>query len=220
MNESRTIGRWAAALAVCLSGACDRSPTALDAIQEDGLRHVIESAANAGPGSVEVRFRDLAWGMATIVEPTPRLPVLEELFERALDRAALRPERFDADAVRDRHSEMSAMAWQAVEDGRRDEADGALSAARSYMAFQTVEVLGEPVAAAYVALVGLAIDHAAARLERAGGYVEPRALRVLGSARNLHGDAGVALSNADPTRALDIAGHAAGLLNTLEMPSR
>jgi hypothetical protein len=209
----------ATALAIGVSAGCDRSPTALDAVQRDGLRQVIEAAGAAGANSVESDFRGLAWRLAAIVEPTPRLPVLEELFDRAIERAALQPDRFNGESIRSEHRQLADQAWAAVAAGEQDEADGALTVARTFMASHAIEVLGEPVAAAYVALVGLAIDHAAARLS-AVERTPPRAFRMLASARNLHGDAGEALMSADYTRAVDIAGHAAGLLNAIEAAGR
>ena len=209
----------AMALATGLSAGCDRSPTALDAVQRDGLRQVIEAADAAGANSVESDFRGLAWRLASTVEPTPRLPVLEELFDRAIERAALHPDQFNGEGMRSEHRQLAGDAWDAVAAGEQDEADGALAMARTFMASHAIEVLGEPVAAAYVALVGLAIDHAAARLSTIE-RTPPRAFRMLASARNLHGDAGEALMSADYTRAVDIAGHAAGLLNALEAAGR
>lgn len=211
--------RLAPAVLVMLAGlqaACDRSPTALDSVQRDGLRRVVAAAETAGDGSVEASLRDMAWRLATTVEPTPRLPVLEELFERAAERL----DDGEAVALRHAHDQLTRDAWAAVDDGRSDDADGALTAARTFMAARTVELLGEPVAAAYVAILGLAIDHAAALMDANGGGLPGRARRILASARNLHGDAGTALLEGDYARAIDVAAHAAGLVNMLETTVR
>jgi hypothetical protein len=220
IRNTRAIHRAAAiCLALGLGAGCDRSPTALDSTQRDGLRAVIEAAQSAGEGSVEASFRNVAWRLATTVEPTPRLPVLEELFERALERAA-RTDGEGAAALRREHDEMEASAWAAVAAGRRDDADGGLTAARTFMATQTVAVLGEPVAAAYIAILGLAVDRAAARMDLTGAPLPARTARMLASARNLHRDSGNALLRGDYVRAIDIAGHAAGLINTLQAALR
>jgi hypothetical protein len=202
-------------LVAALTAACDRSPTAADAVQADGLRLVLAAAALAEPGSVEIAFRDLAWRLATTVEPAPRLPVLDELFDLAMARVARDRGQAAADRLRQQHTLSTDNAWTAVAAGDDDLADLALAEARAVMVAHTVDALGETIAVAYVAILGLAIDNVSDRLERPGHSLHPRARRMLASARNLHGDAGIALLRADVPGALDVAAHGAGLINSL-----
>ncbi|MGH7503021.1 MAG: hypothetical protein ACREL7_14945 [Longimicrobiales bacterium] len=198
-----------------LGTACDRAPTGLDAVQADGLRSVIEAAEAAGPGSPEFILRELAWRLATAVEPTPHVPVLEELFDLALKRTTRERGQVAADRLRFEHRALTSDAWGAVAAGHADLANQGLVDARQFMAIRTAEQLGDDVATAYVAIIGLALDHVAARLDRIRPAMPSRARSMLASARNLHGDAAVALLNSDLAGAINVAAHAAGLLNAL-----
>jgi hypothetical protein len=197
-----------------MAAACDRSPTSLDAGQADGLRAVLASADRAGPGSPESMLRDAAQQLATAVEATPRLPVLEGLFSMAVARIEARQGASASAQMRDRQRALASEAWLTVDQGDVDGGGERLSAARRYMAVCAVEELGQAVVTAYVAVVGLAIERASVMVANPDADVD-RPRRMAESARDIHADARDALLRADFAAAIDVASHAAGLLNTL-----
>jgi len=207
-----------AALAAAVTlAACDRTPAELDELlREEGLRQLQESAAVAGPGSAERVVLDVAARLgAGPAEPAPTIPDLDQLFDLALQRVAERRGRANAEGLLARQRALEAAAWEAIQRGDDEAGQRELAAARANRARTMVEQLGNGFAVAYVAVVGLGVERAESEAAAGGPSANGRLRRMAGSARNLHGDAGRALLEGNAATALDVAGHAAGLVNTL-----
>lgn len=202
--------------------ACDASPTAIDSLDSTRLEQLV-LATN---GSVTPAERVLLDVLARIEDPdgTPiELPHLDSLFQLALTAEAGRsPAR--AARLRNEHDEIIARAWQAIDAGETRTGERILAEARSSQARSVTEILGVNASAAFVSLLGRALDLADEELlasDPAG--LGPRGPgRMAESARDLEADARMALARGDAARALDIATHAAGLVNSLlrRMPPR
>ncbi len=197
--------------------ACDHTPAELEApIREQSLRQLEQSASRTGPGSAEQLVLDAAARLgAGPAQPAPALPGLDHLYELALERVAERRGPAAASGVSAEHRAMQDAAWEAIARGDQDTGERELAAARDQRARLTVMELGNGFAVAYVAVVGMAVERAHGEIApSAGRRVDGRLRRMAGSARNLHSDAGRALLSGEAAAALDVASHAAGLLNT------
>ncbi|MCI0434661.1 MAG: hypothetical protein L0271_13625 [Gemmatimonadetes bacterium] len=215
--EFRRLGLALVTAVASLAVGCDRTPAELEAlIQEQGLRQLEQSAAATGVGSAERIVLDAAARLgAGSAQPAPTLPGLDQLYDLSLERLAQRRGEAAANAARDGQQSIEAAAWAAIESGSQDDGQRALVDARSRRAQRAVAELGDAFAVAYVAVVGLAVDRAHVEISTGDSRrFDPRLRRMAASARNLHGDAAKALLNGDAAAALDVASHAAGLLNS------
>ena len=141
----------------------------------------------------------------------PRLPLLQKLFDLALDGPSVHSQD-GAEDMRRQHDEAVQRAWAAIYEGDRGPGERALVEARVLQVRMTAEAMGPIAVRAYVALLGVCLDHIENTPMKAN---EAAHGHMLDTARNLAADAGMAIAAGDMAQAIDIAEHAAGLVNAL-----
>jgi hypothetical protein len=152
-----------------------------------------------------------------------RIPALHELFDLAA--ARLRAEsgaESGAESAREALAPYQALrreAATAVSSGDRQRAHEALDAVRAEQIRIVLHVLGDEAVARLLDAVKGAGEEVRAALAqaRAGGRDLSRLERMAGTARDLVDRGRAAFSDGDPATALELASHAAGLINSVRL---
>jgi len=141
----------------------------------------------------------------------PTLPQLQTLFDLVLEGEAAHSAEAAAE-LRRQYSDATARAWADIDGGRTGPGQRGLFEARALEVRLTTEAMGPTAVRAYVALLGAAVN----RLEdEPVGRVNGPHDHLIATARNLVADARMLVADGDMPGAIDVATHAAGLLNTI-----
>lgn len=177
------------------------------------------SAAGDYPAALDAAARAAATADAVRagMMDANRIAGLAELFD--LSAARLQEENGSAATDLTRYHTLRAAADHAVRDGDRDRAQNALEAVRAEQVRVVLEVLGIEAAERLVDAVRSSAIATEADVTReiAAGRDLVRIARMAAAARDMAHRAAAALSSGDPATALDLASHAAGLVNSARL---
>jgi hypothetical protein len=145
-----------------------------------------------------------------------RMPVLEELFATAVARTRSESGPSAADTILHEQSRLNADAVAAVDTLDRGAEHQRLQSVREYQARVCSEVLGVATVSDYLARIEAGLRETEAVLKPLPISTEvTRLKRMQAAITNLTDRARAALTDGDGVRSIDLATHAAGLLNTL-----
>jgi hypothetical protein len=194
--------------------ACDATVTEFDQIDGDVLAQV----ARIADGSLTPAERVLVDLMrrSDVESSGPVIiPQLDSLFTLVVEDRSADWAGEAARAAR-QHDGALADAWHQIENGSPGEGERRLMDARGVQSRTVARRLGRTGALGYIAIVAQSLERSSDRLGRSA----PRRLRaMLDSALDLDNDARSALREGRVAEAFDLASHAAGLANTLQMGS-
>lgn len=199
--------RWTVLL-TCLLASCDLSPTAIDAMDEGELRAHVTRAAPAGPARTV--WLNLLADFDRAPSNVPQLPGLDSLFILSSSLT----NRGTESSLRAEHRRLVDEAWVAIGRGDTDVGEDGLTAARSYQAERVIESLGPGTALVMITLVSRGLERLQEQPAPAAQQERIRAMSL--TARDLLADARQALARRQPALALDLATHAAGLVNSMQ----
>jgi hypothetical protein len=188
-------------------------------VRAGSLLHTAEEQHAAGNAAAALaaatRAAAAVDGVRTQVADASRIPGLPELYDLAVARLRT-ADAVAARTVTARHAELRRAADLAVRDRDRDAAARALAAVRAHEIRVVVDVLGHESVQRLVQAVnrGIADVAGAAALAR---HDVSRFDRMIATARDMNGRARSALTAGDVHTALDLASHAAGLVNAARL---
>lgn len=209
-------------------------PAAERAIRQEGGSHRVQQAMDSADAALDeaVRLRgasppdalvavaraaDRLDALRTALTDARRFPTLEELHAEALGSLRAAGERARADSAQAAIDAAETAARDAQTAGSVDRAYVALEEARTARARMVAEALGPERAARLNAALHEAAAELRAGLEdrQARSLDVSREWRMLLTATDLLQRADAALADDEPHRAIDLATHAAGLINEL-----
>jgi hypothetical protein len=144
------------------------------------------------------------------------LPQLDSLFRLALASSSMAVMSPDSSPLA-RHARLIDDAWSAIAEGEMERGERDLAAARRLQAETIVLVLGEPASLVYASILNRTMKRASERLDGLDrrNPARVRLGRMLSTVRELETDARSAFASGDAIQSLDVASHAAGLVNAL-----
>jgi hypothetical protein len=210
---------------VAASEAAGRPMPRVTALLAEVERLLAEARAHAAEGSPALSLDAATRAAGRVVAVTGamldvrRIPGLHDLFELAV--AQLRTTA-GPEAVRsalERYEILRRTAEEAVRNGNRVRAHEALAEVRAEQIRIILRVLGAPAAGRLVAAVeaGLAESSAALAEARAAGRNVTRLERMHAVARDMVQRARASFDAGDHAAALEVASHAAGLINSVRL---
>jgi hypothetical protein len=176
-------------------------------------RHAAGDAANALTSAT--RAAAVINDVRTQVADASRLPALAELYDLAISRLR-RNHAASAAGVQAQHAALRQSAEQAVRDRDREGAARALADVRAHEIRVVIDVLGREPVQRLVDAVSRGIADVDG-LARHTGRDVTRLRRMIATARDMNARARGALSAGDVHDALDLASHAAGLVNAANL---
>lgn len=177
-------------------------------LAEGSTASALDAATRAAVQVHEVR---------TMLLRVSTLPTLESLFDDAVTRLRLLRGPVHARNVLERFGSLQDAAAEAVRSGDRDRAHAALTAVRREQVAVVLHVLGPDMPQRQLAIVRVALRDAGAAIERSldAGRDVHRLERMLAVARDIEDRAADAMRAGRFDDALDLASHAASLINAL-----
>jgi hypothetical protein len=202
--------RWLPFALLLATAACEVSPTALERLDPAGLERLVTRSGADGPA--QRVLLDLVRRLGDPAAEPGALPGLDSLFVLSLaHNGADGPSAGEASQRLQHHQEIAQRAWAAIDQGDRDTGEDGLQDARAYQAETVVQALGPGMPFVYVSIAGRTLD----RLSAADGGEDATRAAIARTATDLLADAREALQRGHGAVALDLATHAAGLINLL-----
>jgi hypothetical protein len=163
------------------------------------------------------RASDRLDGLTHFLIALYRIPGLETMFTDAVARVTRERGLAAAKTLVGASDQVNADARAALRSGDRERARQKLEAARKEQIRVVLRVSGPGVVAPLLAQVDAGIAATRPRIARLGDTrLAPRATRMLSEAASLRARARLALNRGDAATALDLASHAAGVVNALQ----
>jgi len=163
------------------------------------------------------RASDLLDGVAHFLITLQRIPALETLFEEAVARAGRQQHRAALDSMLASLDTLNADARRALRNGQRERAQRSLEAVRKEQIRVVLSALDSGTVHGLIKQVDAGLAVSAARVNRLTDVrLRDRASRMLDEASSLIARAHKAHEQRAAATALDLASHAAGLVNALQ----